>query len=229
MPDEVPRSRIGAAGEQPDPRLFAAATQRNREPILEVLSQVLPTRGLVLEIASGTGEHAAWFAHRLRPLAWQPSDPNPSMRLSIAAHAAQLEGANLKPPLDLDVHVEPWPLEQAAAVVCINMIHIAPWSATEALMRGAGRLLDAGGLLFLYGPFRREGRHSAPSNAAFDAALRAENPTWGVRDLEQVAAEADRNGLALWHTYDMPANNQSVTFLRSERKPALRSEGGPGG
>ena len=199
----------------PDPRLYAAATQRNREPILEVLTQVLPSRGLVLEIASGTGEHAAWFAHRLRPLAWQPSDPEPELRRSIAAHGADAGAGNLRPPLDLDVHEVPWPLERADAVVCVNLIHIAPWSATQALMRGAGCVLDAGGLLYLYGPFRRAGRHSAPSNAAFDAALKAENPLWGVRDLDAVAAEADVNGLALWKTYEMPANNLSVTFLRS--------------
>lgn len=223
MSEQASWSRAGGPGGELETGLFAAATQRNREPILEVLSQVLPTRGLVLEVASGTGEHAAWFAHRLRPLAWQPSDPDPGMRRSIAAHGAHLEGVKLLPPLDLDVHLEPWPLERADAVVCINMIHIAPWSATEALMRGAGRLLDAGGPLVLYGPFRRGGRHSAPSNAAFDAALRAEDPSWGVRDLEQVAAEADRNGLALWKTCEMPANNLSLTFLRSERRPAAES------
>ena len=166
----------------PAARRFAPATQRNREPILAVLDRVLPRRGLVLEVASGTGEHAAWFAHNLRPLLWQPSDPDPELRRSITSHGASI--ANLKAPLDLDVTRSPWPLDEAGAVVCINMIHIAPWAAAEGLMAGAGALLPAGAPLYIYGPFRRDGRHTAPSNAAFDRSLRAENPDWGVRDLE---------------------------------------------
>lgn len=199
----------------PDPRLYAPATQRNRVPLLETLSRVLPGSGLVLEIASGTGEHAAWFAQQLRPLLWQPSDPDPEMRRSIEGHAGLAACPSLKAPLDLDVTGEAWPLDRADAVVCINMIHIAPWAATAGLMAGAGRILSPKGVLFLYGPFRRDGAHTAPSNASFDASLRADNPAWGVRDLEAVREEAAGHGLALREVVEMPANNLSVIFARS--------------
>lgn len=199
----------------PDTRLYAAATQRNRQPILEVLSRTLPTHGSVLEIASGTGEHAVWFAQQLRPLAWQPSDPDPTMRRSIAAHAAQADCPTLRAPLELDVHDRPWPVEAAAAVVCVNMIHIAPWSATEALLRGAGALLGKGGVLFLYGPYRRAGCPTAPSNVAFDASLKSQNPDWGLRDLEEVAERAVENGFELTLATEMPANNLSVVFTKA--------------
>jgi len=193
-----------------DARLHAPATQRNRVPILDVLSRVLPTSGTVLEIASGTGEHAAWFAHQLRPLVWQPSDPDPVMRRSIESYRQAV--ARLPAPLDLDATRLPWPVEAVRAVVCINMIHIAPWAAAEGLMKGAGLVLPAKGVLYLYGPFRRGGAHTAPSNAAFDQGLRAENPAWGVRDLEAVTALAEANGLAFSETVEMPSNNLSVVF-----------------
>ncbi|MEM7221759.1 MAG: DUF938 domain-containing protein [Pseudomonadota bacterium] len=196
----------------PDARLFAPATQRNREPILAVLDRILPRSGLVLEVASGTGEHAAWFAHSLRPLIWQPSDPDPDLRHSITAHGTGI--ANLQAPLDLDVTCHPWPLEQADAVVCINMIHITPWATAEGLVAGSRALLPAGAPLYLYGPFRRDGRHTAPSNAAFDRSLRAENPDWGVRDLEEVAALGEAHGLELGEVVEMPANNLSVILTR---------------
>jgi SAM-dependent methyltransferase len=205
--DEIKRQRPPAhnAG---DPRRFAPASQRNRAPILEVLSRVLPGEGLVLEIASGTGEHAAWFAQHLRPLVWQPSDPDPLMRRSIQVHGAEV--ATLRPPLDLDTTRAPWPIEQADAAVCINMIHIAPWAATESLMAGASAILPPAGVLYLYGPFKREGVHTAPSNQAFDESLRAENPAWGLRDLEAVTDLAAEHGLALREVAEMPANNLSV-------------------
>ena len=195
-----------------DVRRHAPATQRNREPILEILSRVLPTRGRVLELASGTGEHAVWFAQYLRPLVWQPSDPDPEMRRSIAAHAADAQLASLLAPLDIDVTQPDWPTAPPDAIVCINLIHISPWSATVGLMTGAGRLLPQGGPLYLYGPFMRDGRHTTDSNAAFDQALRSQDPEWGLRDLADVVALAERHGLLLDEVIDMPANNLSVVF-----------------
>jgi SAM-dependent methyltransferase len=203
------------ADAEADARRFAPATQRNREPILEVLSRTLPKEGLVLEVASGTGEHAVWFAQHLRPLEWQPSDPGAAMRRSIAAHAEAAGIRTLRQPLDLDVTRLPWPLEKADAVVCINMIHITPWSATEGLMAGVARLLPPAGVLYLYGPYKRDGRHTAPSNAAFDESLRRQSTDWGLRDLEAVAELAGRQGLVLREVVEMPTNNLSVVFVRS--------------
>lgn len=204
-----------------DAKLFAPATQRNREPILEVLSRVLPAKGTVLELASGSGEHAVWFAQHLRPLVWQPSDPDPAARRSIAAHAAGATVGTILPPLDIDVRRTPWPAdllgasEAPEAIICINMIHIAPWSATEGLMRGAAGALIPGGLLFLYGPFIQQDRPTAPSNIAFDQSLRARDPDWGIRDLEAVAAEAGSRGLTLEGTQEMPSNNLSLWFRKA--------------
>jgi SAM-dependent methyltransferase len=192
-------------------RLFAPAARRNQVPILDVLSRVLPGEGLVLEVASGTGEHGVWFAHQLRPLIWQPSDPDPAMRRSIAAHGSA-GPATLRPPLDLDVTAWPWPIDRAEAVVAINLIHIAPWEVSQALIAGAVRILPPGGVLFLYGPFRRDGAHTAPSNASFDASLRAQNPDWGVRDLEAVTKLASDAGFAASEPVQMPANNLSLVF-----------------
>ena len=185
------------------------ATARNRDPILAVLGRVLPASGTGLEVASGSGEHAAYFAPRLPHLVWQPSDPEPQHRDSIAAWAARAAVPNPRPPLDLDTCTGAWPAA-AAAVVCINMIHIAPWAAAEGLMAGAGALLPAGAPLYIYGPFRRDGRHTAPSNAAFDRSLRAENPDWGVRDLEAVTELGEHHGFTLAEVVEMPANNLSV-------------------
>ena len=198
-----------------DARAFSPASQRNRQPILEVLARVLPGSGLVLEVASGSGEHALWFAQHLRPLAWQPSDPDPACRRSIAAHAAGVHCPTLKPPLDLDATAAIWPIERADAVVCINMVHIAPWAATEGLMAGAARCLAPGGVLYLYGPYRRGGEHTAPSNAAFDETLRARNPAWGLREVEAVAESAQAQGLSLGETVEMPANNLSLILTRT--------------
>jgi hypothetical protein len=199
---------------QPDPRRHAPASHRNRQAILEVLARILPKEGRVLEIASGSGEHAVWFARHLGSLRWQPSDPNPDCRASIAAHAADSGCDNIAPPLDIDVTQPHWPVPASDAIICINMIHIAPWTAAEGLVAGAGRILSAGGRLYLYGPFMREGRHTAPSNTQFDETLRAQDPRWGVRDLDAVSALAEDHGLVFREAVEMPANNLSVWFER---------------
>ncbi len=195
----------------PEGALSAPAAARNRAPILDVLRAQLPARGLVLEIASGSGEHAAWFAAALPAITWQPSDRDGDALRSIAAWRAAASLPNLLAPLTLDVATEPWPVAQADAIVCINMIHIAPWRAAEALIAGAARVLPPAAPLVLYGPFREGGR-TAPSNEAFDRSLRARNPDWGVRDLDDVAALARRHGLTLAARVAMPANNLSVVF-----------------
>ncbi|MCB2078358.1 MAG: DUF938 domain-containing protein [Novosphingobium sp.] len=198
----------------PDLRQHAPATQRNRDPILEVLRKVLPGSGLVLEIASGTGEHAIHFARGLPHLQWQPSDPSSDARASIAAWSAQSGTSNISAPLDLDASSETWPIERADAVVCINMIHISPWEATEGLMAGAARILGPGAPLYLYGPYRREGHALELSNAAFDESLRQRDSRWGLRALEDVARCAADNGLVLEDVIAMPANNLSVLLRK---------------
>jgi SAM-dependent methyltransferase len=216
-PNQTTRRR-NPSGSVPDPgdvRLFAAATQRNRQPILEVLSRVLPGSGRVLEVAGGSGEHATWFAQHLRPLVWQPSDPDPACRRSMAAHAAVAGIATLAVPLDLDASAADWPIERAEAIVCINMIHISPWEAAEGLVAGAGRILPPGGVLYLYGPYLRDGHPTASSNAAFDASLRASNPDWGLRHVEAVVEAAVPHGLVLSEVVEMPANNLSLIFTRT--------------
>ncbi|MGH1572022.1 DUF938 domain-containing protein [Methylobacterium sp. P31] len=192
--------------------LTAPAVAGNRDAILDVLREVLPGSGTVLEIASGSGEHAAHIASALPGLTWLPSDPDPASRRSVAAHTARSGATNILPPLDLDAAAAQWPVTRAAAIVCINMIHIAPWAAAQGLMAGAGRTLAEGGVLFLYGPFREGGRHTAPSNAAFDESLRGRDPLWGVRDLESVSAEAAKHGLMLSRRVAMPANNLSLIY-----------------
>lgn len=196
-----------------DARRHAPATSRNREPILAVLREVLPPSGLVLEIASGTGEHGVHFAGGLPGIKWQPSDPDADALTSIAAWRS--EGpANLLPPIMLDAAAPVWPVERADAVVCINMIHISPWEATLGLMAGAGRILPPGAPLVLYGPFRREGRPLEPSNAAFDLSLKERDPRWGLRLLQDVSAAAEAEGLAFERLVQMPANNLSVIYRR---------------
>jgi SAM-dependent methyltransferase len=192
----------------------APATARNRDPILAVLRRVLPAAGTVLDIASGTGEHAAYFAPRFPALVWQPSDRDVANLPAIAGWAAASGAANLRQPLLLDVGQDDWGVVEAAAVLCINMIHIAPWSAAEALMAGAARLLPPTAPLYLYGPYKRDGAHTAPSNAAFDADLRRRDPAWGVRDLDDVTRLAALSGLELDEVVAMPANNLSVVFRR---------------
>ncbi|WP_321883206.1 DUF938 domain-containing protein [Paraburkholderia bannensis] len=197
-------------------RLTAPAAARNAAPILDVLRTALPARGTVLEIASGTGQHAVHFATALPGIDWQPSDADPRARASIDAWRAHAGLANLRAPLDLDVRSEPWPIEAVDAIVCINMIHIAPWEAAIALMKGAGARIASGGVLVLYGPYRRDGAHTAPSNEAFDADLRARDPAWGVRDLEAVDALARAEGFVCEAVVPMPANNFTVVFRKEK-------------
>lgn len=190
----------------------APATARNRDPILAVLREILPSRGTVLEVASGTGEHVAAFAAALPALVWQPSDPDADSRASIDAWCAGL--ANVRPALALDAAKPDWPVTAADAILCINMVHISPRAASEGLMAGAARLLAPGAPLYLYGPYRRAEIPTAPSNEAFDADLRARNPDWGLRALEDVSALAAAHGLMLERVIEMPANNLSVIFRR---------------
>ena len=197
-----------------DHRRAAPATQRNREPILAILREVLPARGTVLELASGTGEHAVFFARHLPGLVWQPSDPSPEARESIAAWSAAEGVANVPLPLALDAAANTWPIECADALVCINMVHISPWGATEGLLRGAGTLLPSGAPLVLYGPYRRTGTVLEPSNAAFDADLRRRDPAWGLRLLEDVVECAALHGLRLDRVVEMPANNLTVVLRK---------------
>lgn len=211
---------VATPPERPPPRYTAAvkqhapATQRNREPILEVLRRVLPAEGLVLEIASGSGEHAVHFAAALPAITWQPSDPSATAVASIAAHRDEAGLANLRPPLLLDVTAEPWPVAHADAVVCINMIHIAPWDATVALFAGAARRLAPGAPLVTYGPYRFDGAFTSPSNQAFDDSLRARDPRWGVRDVTDLDRLAAAHGLGHEDTVAMPANNHVLVFRR---------------
>ena len=209
-----PEPFVLAPGEG-DPRRSAPHVARNAEPIAAVLGEVMPERGLVLEVASGTGEHAVHFARALPGIEWQPSDPDPAALRSIAAWRGEAGLANLLAPVQLDASADEWPLAAADAIVCINMVHISPWGATQGLMRGAGRLLAAGAPLVLYGAYRRAGVATAPSNEAFDGSLRARNPEWGLRDLEAVQAEAESRGLAFARLWEMPANNLVVLFRKA--------------
>ncbi len=197
-----------------DIRLFAPSAQRNRDPILAVLREALPTTGLVLEIASGSGEHAVHFAAALPHLSFQPSDPNAEARASIDAWAHEVALQNLLPALPLDASTPGWPLARADAVICINMIHISPWAATQGLIAEAARLLPPGGPLYLYGPYRQSGVPLAPSNAAFDESLRGRDPRWGLRELDEVAMLAASAGFGPPEVTAMPANNLSVVFRR---------------
>jgi SAM-dependent methyltransferase len=204
----------GAQPPQPGDALVAPAVVRNREPILAVLQRVLPERGTVLEIASGSGEHAVFFAGALPGLTWQPTDRDPAALRSIAAHRAAAGLPNLLPPIELDAATPSWPVAAVDAIVAINIVHIAPWEATEGLIAGAARVLAPEGVLYLYGPYRENGVHTAPSNAVFDESLRARNPAWGVRDVGEVAALARLQGLDLVERVPMPANNLSLVFRR---------------
>ncbi len=197
-----------------DARRYAPSVARNKDAIAAVLARYLPSSGLVLEIASGSGEHAVHFASSFPALVFQPTDPSEEARASIAAWRQEAALPNMRAPLALDVTAAPWPINHADAVTCINMIHIAPWEATLGLVAGAARIIPPGGLLFLYGPYKRAGQHTAPSNADFDASLRERDARWGVRDLETVAAEATAMGFAAPMIEAMPANNLSLIFRR---------------
>ncbi len=192
----------------------APATERNREPLLAVLREVLPESGRVLEIASGTGQHAVFFSRAFPRLRWQPTDVEAAALESIAAWRAEEALPNLLAPCVLDAQAERWPVEDTDAILCVNMIHIAPWEACQGLMRGAGRVLSPGGLLVLYGPYFVAGQPTAPSNLAFDESLRARDARWGVRELGAVTAEAARHGLTRERVVEMPSNNLTVVFRR---------------
>ncbi|MEA3061817.1 MAG: hypothetical protein QOJ94_1598 [Sphingomonadales bacterium] len=195
-------------------KAHAPAAGRNREPIATALRGVLPDEGVVLEIASGTGQHAVHFARLFPGLVWQPTDRDSEALASIAAWRGEAGLANLLPPLRLDASQADWPVSAADAILCVNMVHISPWEATAGLMRGAGSLLAPGAPLVLYGAYIREGTPTAPSNLAFDESLKARNPGWGLRTLEAVCAEADKNGLAFERLFEMPANNLILVFRK---------------
>jgi len=191
----------------------APATTRNRDAIIDVLDGLLRTNGsMALEIASGTGEHVAAFAHRFPTVTWQPSDPDPDARASIAAWCA--EAPNVFPPLDLDAASAEWPIEWADAIVCINMVHISPWKATVGLFTQSSKLLPQGAPLILYGPYFRKDHPTAPTNFAFDESLKARNAEWGIRWLEDVTELAEAKGFVLAAIHEMPANNLSVVCRR---------------
>jgi SAM-dependent methyltransferase len=192
----------------------APAALRNREPILEVLRTVLPERGLVLELASGTGQHAVHCAAALPKLTWQPSDRDPDALAIIRSWIAEARLPNVREPIAIDAASDDWGIAAADAIVCVNMIHISPWSACEGLFRGAARLLPPGAPLFLYGPFRFHGSYTAPSNDEFDASLRARDPSWGVRDVADLTRLGEERGLARHAIVEMPANNHSIVFRR---------------
>lgn len=192
----------------------APATLRNREPIAAVLARELPASGTVLEIAAGTGEHAVFFAAAFPALAWQPTDPSAEALASIAAWLEDYPGSNLAAPLLLDASTpDSWPVDEAAAILCINMVHISPWEATQGLFRGAARILGSSGApLILYGPYLEQGVETAPSNLDFDASLKARNPLWGLRQAEALDALAAAHGMARTARHAMPANNIILVY-----------------
>ena len=201
----------------PDSRCRSApAAQRNREPIAAVLADWLPATGVVLEIASGTGEHATFLAQRFPDLQWQPSDSNDDALASIAAWREQAALANVLEPVALDAALPVWPTERVDAIVCINMVHISPWASALGLLDGAARLLPTGAPLILYGPWLVDGFETAPSNLAFDADLKRRDPRWGLRSLTEYSAEAGRRGLVFEQQRDMPANNVMLLFRRGD-------------
>ena len=197
-----------------DHRQYAAATVRNRDFILDVLRDVLPTTGVILEIASGSGEHIVHFARNLPSLVFQPSDHEPDALLSVAAWMKAAEVTNVRAPIVLDASRSLWPIASADGIICINMVHISPWDASVGLIRGAAAILPPGSPLYLYGPYKRKGFATAPSNEAFDRNLRDRNPIWGLRDLEAIAAIAQSAGFSIPDITEMPANNLSIVFRR---------------
>ena len=197
-----------------DHRQYAPATVRNCDFILDVLRDVLPTTGVILEIASGSGEHIVHFARNLPSLVFQPSDPEPDALLSVAAWMKAAEVTNVRAPIVLDASRSLWPIASADGIICINMVHISPWDASVGLIRGAAAILPPGSPLYLYGPYKRKGFATAPSNEAFDRNLRDRNPIWGLRDLEAIAAIAQSAGFSIPDITEMPANNLSIVFRR---------------
>jgi SAM-dependent methyltransferase len=200
---------------QGDAKRFAPATERNRDAIVAVLRDVLPAAGTVLEVASGTGEHAVHFAGVFRTLRWQPSDPDPAGLASIAAWSAESGLTNILPPLEIDACRGEWPIACVDAILCINMVHIAPWAATEGLFAGAARLLAPNAPLYLYGPYREAGVPTADSNEAFDASLKARDAEWGLRLLDDMIDLGHRTGLRFERRVAMPANSLSLLFRKT--------------
>jgi SAM-dependent methyltransferase len=212
----TPNSTRGRYGETlAEGLLESPAAERNKGPILDAIRSRLPRVGVVLEIASGTGQHVVHFAREVPQLIWQPSDTDDDLRAAATDRIRAAGLSNVRAPLRLDVLAADWSPAEADAILCINMIHIAPWSATKGLMSGAGRLLRPGSPLFLYGPYKRGGSHTAQSNETFDESLRARNAEWGVRDLDDVEHCAKLHGFALVEVIAMPANNLTVTFERT--------------
>jgi SAM-dependent methyltransferase len=217
-PGTRPPVALEQRGVSADQRMFSPTAARNSAPILGVLKRVLPANGIVLETGCGTGEHAVHFAGAMPRLTWLPSDPDADSRASTASWTKFAGLSNLLPPIDVDVSAETWGVEESApfdAIVSLNMVHIAPWSASLGLFAGAGSLLRAGGILFLYGPFMCDGVHNAPSNVAFDASLKARNPSWGLRDITDLERVGKSSGLILRETVEMPANNKSLVFAKA--------------
>ncbi len=197
-----------------DRRMFSPSTERNRCHILPILQRALPDTASVLEVGSGTGEHAVYFCAHMPGLHWQPTEGDPAAIDSITAWISHSGLSNIEAPLELELNSEAWPVQHADAVVAINVLHYSPWSSTAALFRGAARMLPKGGIVYCYGPYRRNGAHTAPSNAAFDEWLHGIDPRFGVRDLEAVEAEAREHGFLLDEVIEMPANNFSLIFRR---------------
>ena len=217
MTDE-PKPWVAQEAASSENKRHAPATLRNRDAIAQVLTDILPPSGLVLEIASGSGEHICHFAAAFPHLRWLPSDPDPTAISSISAWVDEAGLSNLAPPMQIDAAMpQEWPLGEADAILCINMVHISHWSATLGLLQGAARLLAEGAPLYLYGPYRQRGVETAPSNVAFDVSLRARESGWGLRWLHDVEDAAEREGFTLERRVDMPANNLSLIFRRGPR------------
>lgn len=207
----TPQPWMPGDGERAEKR-HAPATQRNRDAIAAALADWLPATGTVLEVASGSGEHIVHFASIFPQLDWQPSDPDPAGLISIAAYRGEAGVANIAPPVALDAAADSWPIDQADAILCINMVHISPWAATSGLFAGASRRLAPGAPLILYGPYIECDVPTAESNLAFDASLRGRNPAWGLRDTDDVKATAAKAGFAFAERRAMPANNLMLLF-----------------
>lgn len=195
---------------------FSPSAERNKQPILDVLRTYLPEQGSALEIASGTGQHVVWFAQHLPQWTWQPTDMHRGALYNIEVRANESDLANIHVAVELDVLAQPWPLQEERfdLVLCINMLHIAPWASCAALMQGGASLLQPGGLLVTYGPYFEDGVPPTPSNVAFDQSLRAHDPSWGIRHREDVEREANAAGLQILARHEMPANNLMLVFRR---------------